>query len=559
MAPLLPVKKTEQTSIDSFFGTTKAASTATKKGGPKQKKMESFFTSKQNSKTALCASEVPNSNAKEMKSMDHSLSRSSAVKAAAEPAASKRKTPDNAPVDDDDDEDSDVPVQSAVRKTKTAAKRRVIQDESDDEEVEAKLFGGKEAAPEATAATTTATKDNGITMNERVQEETSTDELMLANVSEEKEEDGEKPSSAAFDSKKVASDGSPLKAAPLAKIIKASAKVVDSSSVKISAKKTTSSTATKVTAAIKVLPKKGKVVAKSASSVKSKDATAKKAGTKSESKEEDATDDDDDEEEEMSAPASKSTKSAIVKTASKSQYKTDEEVLKEISSTTWDGEMPYSVLCQAFGQIEAVTSRLAIQEIMTTLFRQIMLKSCSDMSTVLYLASNSVAAAYECVELGIGDALLIKAIGQATGTNPAMVKTKYETVGDLGSVAQSFKSKQSTLGGFFAVSKKTTKDYLTAAEVLKTFRQIAETKGNHSQTFKVNNIKKLLVHTTDPVETKYIIRGLQGKLRIGLAQSTVLISLAHALALTVPKTIDVAAVKEDGYGTYFSLKTSHLL
>ena len=57
-----------------------------------------------------------------------------------------------------------------------------------------------------------------------------------------------------------------------------------------------------------------------------------------------------------------------------------------------------------------------------------------------------------------------------------------------------------------------------------------------SQKFKVDIIKGLLVRAQGQ-EAKFIIRGLQGKLRIGLAQSTVLISLARALTLTVPKTI----------------------
>lgn len=111
------------------------------------------------------------------------------------------------------------------------------------------------------------------------------------------------------------------------------------------------------------------------------------------------------------------------------------------------------------------------------------------------------------------------------------VKEKYEEEGDLGNVAKSCKSKQRTLA--FGIKPKP----LTAHQVLKTFREIASITGSQSQKQKVNLIQKMLVAARDPAETKYIIRGLQGKLRIGLAQSTVLISLAHALSYTLPPTI----------------------
>jgi DNA ligase 1 len=257
--------------------------------------------------------------------------------------------------------------------------------------------------------------------------------------------------------------------------------------------------------------------------------------------------------------AIKTTKSLVTKVSKtssengKCSYPSDEELLQSMptSDHPWlDNEpIPYYMVCQTFHEIEQITSRLQIQEIMTSLIRRVLLKHTvtsnavqqRDLQALLYLASNTVAPAYECVELGIGDALLIKAIGQATGTNPAMVKQKYETLGDLGTVAQTYKSKQSTLGGFFAKSgatpKTAKKTYLTAQEVWLSFQQIAQTKGNHSQQWKVDIIKKMLVRTIDPMETKYIIRGLQGKLRIGLAQSTVLIAFAHAFTLTQPKSI----------------------
>lgn len=117
------------------------------------------------------------------------------------------------------------------------------------------------------------------------------------------------------------------------------------------------------------------------------------------------------------------------------------------------------------------------------------------------------------------------------------VKERYEAEGDLGSVAKVFKGKQRTLS--FGIKPKP----LTVALVLKTFREIANISGSQSQKLKVDLIKKMLVATQQPTETKYIIRGLQGKLRIGLAQSTVLISLAHALTFTIPSTIQEDKVK----------------
>jgi len=234
---------------------------------------------------------------------------------------------------------------------------------------------------------------------------------------------------------------------------------------------------------------------------------------------------------ETSKPKVKAVKKDLSPTplykAATKQFDSNEKLLEQAD---WQDALPYATLCQTFTKIEDITGRLEIQAILTKLLRQVLLQSPADLRSALYLCANAVAPPADNVELGVGDSLLIKAISQATGSSK--VKAHYERLGDLGTVAQTCKSQQRTLSFTKPVP-------VTVSQVHNTLRQIAYTKGHASQQQKVGLMQQLLVSAVDPAETKYAVRALQGKLRIGLAQSTVLISLAHALALTgagVPET-----------------------
>jgi DNA ligase-1 len=139
----------------------------------------------------------------------------------------------------------------------------------------------------------------------------------------------------------------------------------------------------------------------------------------------------------------------------------------------------------------------------------------------VYLALNQVFPAYEGLELGIGDALLVKAVVEATGRTKQAVEAAYKNVGDLGIVALESRSKQATLG--FSAKPKP----LTARLVLEELRTITRTTGGKSTDRKVGIIKKMMI-SCQGMEAKYLVRALQGKLRIGLAAQTVLSSLAQA-------------------------------
>eukprot|EP01033_Poteriospumella_lacustris_P011400 gene11400-8114_t len=192
---------------------------------------------------------------------------------------------------------------------------------------------------------------------------------------------------------------------------------------------------------------------------------------------------------------------------------------------TWsEGEsVPYAKVVEVFEEIAAVSGRLEKENLMSKLFTAVLTTTPADLEAVVYLASNTIYPAYDGLELGIGDSLLVKAICQATGRKKDAVEEAYEKEGDLGEVAVLSRAHQKTLP--FAAKPKP----LAASFVLDQFRAIAQVKGEKAQARKVEVIEKLMVRCQG-AEAKYLIRALQGKLRIGTAFQTVLVALSHTFA-----------------------------
>ncbi|OUM69951.1 hypothetical protein PIROE2DRAFT_37797 [Piromyces sp. E2] len=181
--------------------------------------------------------------------------------------------------------------------------------------------------------------------------------------------------------------------------------------------------------------------------------------------------------------------------------------------------VPYAALCKTFENIENTTKRIKIQDYLTKLLVAIIKLSPDNLLETIYLCLNRICPEYEGLELGIGETILIKAIGEATGRSAKSIKIDIEKQGDLGNVAQTSKSNQKTL---FKPKP------LTVPAVFKGLKEIAMFTGNQSQTRKINKIKGLLI-ACNGNEPKYLIRSLEGKLRIGLAEQTVLMSIGQAI------------------------------
>jgi len=202
-------------------------------------------------------------------------------------------------------------------------------------------------------------------------------------------------------------------------------------------------------------------------------------------------------------------------------------------------KVPYDSLAKAFEAIEQTTKRLKIADILSDYFRLVIDLTPEDLLPSVYLCVNRVkvysfillkvinkkpqlAPEFEGIELGIGESLLMKAISNATGRTTQAIKADLETVGDLGEIAQASRATQKTM---FQPAK------LSVRQVFKTLKEIAQISGNQSMQKKVEKIQSLLVACRGN-EAKYLIRSLEGKMRIGLAEQTVLVALAQACVIS---------------------------
>ncbi|KAJ1903693.1 ATP-dependent DNA ligase Cdc17, partial [Coemansia sp. IMI 209127] len=223
-------------------------------------------------------------------------------------------------------------------------------------------------------------------------------------------------------------------------------------------------------------------------------------------------------------PVKKKSQKPVAKKGKKANSKDSEEAARkhlepiELLDTKEGKQVPFLALCKVFELIEATTKRLEITAYAREFLTQVMRIDEQQLAHAVMLCMAKIAPDHEGIELGIGESLLIKSIASATGRQVSRVKQDHHELGDLGVVAQRGKSTQRTM---FKPKP------LSISKVFTSFKEIAMTGGSSSVQKKVSMITGLLASCSD-IESRYLIRSLEGRLRIGLAESTVQTALAQA-------------------------------
>ena len=178
--------------------------------------------------------------------------------------------------------------------------------------------------------------------------------------------------------------------------------------------------------------------------------------------------------------------------------------------------MKYVKLAEVFDEIEATSKRLEMTDLLVKLIKD---TPRDEISKFVYLLQGKLYPDYLGVELGIAEKLLIKAVAEIAGKSENLVDGDFKKSGDLGLTVEKLlqRKSQATL----------VKRPLTVSSVYDTFDKIAHAAGSGSVDLKIRLLRSLL-NDASPLEGKFIARMAVGKLRLGVADMTVLDALAIA-------------------------------
>jgi DNA ligase-1 len=178
--------------------------------------------------------------------------------------------------------------------------------------------------------------------------------------------------------------------------------------------------------------------------------------------------------------------------------------------------MEYAKVAEVYERLEATSKRLEMTEMLAELLKN---AGREEVRQVVLLTRGKVAPDFEGVEFGLAEKLVIKALYEATRVGG--LEEAYLKSGDIGETAElAVRGKKQT--ALFSRD-------LDVTRVFQALKNIAQTKGGGTQDTRMKLLADIL-HDAKPLEARYIVRTVVGKLRLGVADMTVVDALAAAFA-----------------------------
>ncbi|OWP56643.1 MAG: ATP-dependent DNA ligase [Thermoplasmatales archaeon B_DKE] len=179
--------------------------------------------------------------------------------------------------------------------------------------------------------------------------------------------------------------------------------------------------------------------------------------------------------------------------------------------------MKFSEVTRSFDELSNTTKRLELGSILVELLK----KAGDDLKILVYLIQGKLAPDYLGIETGVSEKIIIKALSAVSGIQETVLGKRLVKEGDIGELVESVLSekKQASL----EIRE------LTVKSVHESLLKLSQSKGKGSIELKINTLKSIFISGT-PTDSKYIARIIEGKLRLGIADSTIVDALTLAFA-----------------------------
>ncbi|MGZ3599523.1 MAG: ATP-dependent DNA ligase [Ktedonobacterales bacterium] len=191
--------------------------------------------------------------------------------------------------------------------------------------------------------------------------------------------------------------------------------------------------------------------------------------------------------------------------------------------TPHEGHFLFAELARAFREIETASGRRHITTLLADLFRH----APQDARVLPYLLQGRLGPPFAAPDLGIDERGIAQAIADAAGRPVDEVWNEYRRQGDLGTVAEQLLAAQGELSDTSATTPGG--PALSVQQVHAQLVGIATASGTGGRMRKVARLRDLLLQLHG-AEVRYMVRIIQGKLRLQIGDATIMDALSVAVA-----------------------------
>ena len=179
--------------------------------------------------------------------------------------------------------------------------------------------------------------------------------------------------------------------------------------------------------------------------------------------------------------------------------------------------MLFDTLVETYNKLESTTKRLEMTDILTDLFK---IADSGNIDKIIYMTQGKIHPDWKGEpEIGMAEKMVKETLIRVTGLKKAKVESLVQNLGDIGLASEEAMANK-TQSGFFSRQ-------LTVVDIYNGLDNIAKRSGTGSVKQKMDLLGRLITDSS-PMGARYLSRMVEGKLRLGIGDMTILDALAQA-------------------------------